>query len=140
MMEQYVGFWSLAVFSAELLALLWLLWKRTGIGFFSRWLARLSGILPLLLYLAYRIGDQVPDPATIRSFEAYLSFQTHLAVRDAEILAARYIPYLALAITTLAVLPRLTRCVKEFLDTPSGSTFNQPSGADPPNPSDPLGF
>lgn len=64
-------------------------------------------------------GGPIPDLRTVRSFEDYLHFQIVLAVRDAEILAARYIPYLAVAITILAILPRLAGGIKEFVDARS---------------------
>lgn len=121
MLEEYAGYWALwspVVFGAEVLALLWLFWKRTGMAFFNRWLWRLSWILPCCLYLAYRNHGPVPDFRTIRSFEDYLHFQTVLAVRNAEILAARYIPYLAAAIVALTLLPsliaKITHLIKDL--------------------------
>lgn len=105
LVDTYAGYWALVVLAGEAMILLGLLWKRTRFPFFRRWLLRLSWLLPVMLYLAYRIGDQIPDPRAIRSFESYLLFLTRLAVRDTEFFAAHSIPYLSRRALKLATRP-----------------------------------
>ena len=106
-MLERLGYWVLVLFSVEVLVLFGLLWKRTGILFFKRWLYRLSWILPLHLWLAYLIYDTSLDPRAIRSFLDYNHFMARLLVRDTEILLARFIPHLTATIAVLSALPAI---------------------------------
>ena len=55
---RHAGYWSLIVVSVELLIIVGLLWRLTGLAFFERWLRRLSWFLPLYLYWAHEQHPQ----------------------------------------------------------------------------------
>ena len=107
MFLKYQGFLVLILFSIEVLATAELLWRLTGFLFFKRWLLRLSWILPLYLILAYRIYGTSRHSQTIRTFLDYQRFQLRTQVRDSEILAACYMPYLTATICILILAVHL---------------------------------
>lgn len=107
-----LGYWVLVLFSVEVLILFGLLWRRTGILFFKRWLYRLSWILPLHLWLAYLVYDTSLNPHAIRSFLDYNHFMARVLVRESETLVARFLPYLMAGVIALLFLPPLASRLK----------------------------